>query len=439
MKPTPLFTALLALLGLPSPCAADPAPADERPEITPALIDRLLQDAKASNPGIEASSARADAAYAGSDAVRKWDDPTVSLGLWHSTPRGMNASQEGNIIYAIRQPLPVFGRPELRRGVADAEVARARLDLSYATQVLRRDLTVTLVELAYADRSLELAREDLSWLEQTVSAVDSRYRVGKSSQVEWLKAQTERAKAADNIKTLVLDREHQQVQINRLLNRNPHTLWPRFAMPALAGPVPYDDHLVRDALDLAPKLKVMRQQTEESGAMAMLTKSSRMPEIGVGLEARQYSGDAGIREGAFTVDFTLPWVNARQYDSDLRRELANKRAKERDAADYELLIREEVHRLTMDLDTARRQALLYQDEVIPLTEQTLSSADSAWQSGLGAFQDVLDSHRMLIENRLAQARAVADQAGKLADLTLLTGVFDLTSSASAYSPAETHH
>lgn len=438
MKPKQLLTLLLALQGLPCVLAAELAPEDQRIEITPALIDRLLQDAKVSNPAIEASNARADAANAQIDSVRKWEDPTFSLGLWRSTPQGMSASQEGNIIYGIKQKLPVFGRPELERNVAQAQAASARLSVSYEIQRIRRDLTVTLVEMAFADQNLELAREDLAWLEATVSAVDGRYRVGKSSQVEWLRAQTERAKAADTIKTRLLEREHQQVLINRLLDRNPHTVWPRVVLPEVAGPVQFDDHLVRDAVDFAPKLKIMRQETEASDAMALLTKRRRMPDIGVGVEARQYSGDAGIREGSLTVDFTLPWVNSRQYDNDIRRDLARKRANERDAAEYELEIREAVHAITMDLDTARRQALLYRDEIIPLTEQTLSSADAAWQSGLGPFQDILDAHRMLADNRIKLARAIADQAGKLAELTLVTGVYDLTSHASGYSPEETH-
>jgi outer membrane protein TolC len=433
------LTLFLALPGLSGLLAAASEPADERIEITPALIDRLLQDAKAGNPGIEASSARADAASAQADSVRTWEDPTVSLGLWKSTPRGVSASQEGNVIYGVRQKLPVFGRPELERGVAQAQAQVARLNVAYETQKIRRDLTTALAELAFADRNLELAREDLAWLETAVEAVDARYRSAKSSQVEWLKAQTERAKAADAIKTRQLDREHQQVLINRLLDRNPHYAWPRVEMPAVAAPVPYDDHLVRDAVDYAPKLRILRQETEESDAMTLLTKRRRLPDIGLGVEARQYTGDAGIREGALTVDFTLPWVNARRYDSDLKRDLARRRASERDAAEYELEIREAVHRITMDLDTARRQALLYRDQIVPLTEQTLSSADAAWQSGIGPFQDVLDAHRMLVDNRVTLARAITDQAGMLADLTLLTGVYDLSSHASGYSPEQTHH
>jgi outer membrane protein TolC len=439
MKTFRLIILLIAFPSLPRLLAGDGAPTDGQLAITPDIVDRLLHEARAANPALEASGARADAASAAIDSVRKWEDPTFSLGLWQSAPQGMKASQEGNIIYGVEQRLPVFGRPELARNTAEARAATARLGVAYDIQRLRRDLSVNLHELAFADRSLELGREDLRWLEATVSAVDSRYRAGKSSQVEWLRAQTERAKVADNITTLELEREHEQVLLNRLLNRNLHTPWPRVALPDVAGRVPFSDALVRDAMDWAPKLKILREETEESEAEALLTRRQRLPAIGVGLEARQYSGDAGIREGMLTVDFTLPWLNGKQYDSDLRRDLALKRARERDAADYELSIREDVHHLTVDLDNSRRQALLYRGQIIPLTEQTLSSAEAAWESGLGPFQDVLDAHRMLVENRLTVARAVTDQADRLADLTLLTGVYDLSSYTSAHSPEEAHH
>jgi len=153
----------------------------------------------------------------------------------------------------------------------------------------------------------------------------------------------------------------------------------------------------------------------------------------VGLQARQYSGDGEIREGTLSVDLSLPWVNRRRYDADFRRDQASVRAAERDAENYALGIRAELHHATIDLDAARRQALLYSNEIVPLTEQTLSSARAAWESNLGLFQDVLDARRMLVENRQALAQAITEQGRMLADITLLTGVYDLPSFAAASS------
>jgi len=412
--------------------------AGERMAITPDLVDQLLAEAQTNNPALQAAGARADAASAGVDSVRVWEDPMFTLGYWKSTSQGFEAAQQGDIIYGIEQKLPTFGRPELARHVAEAEAAKEKLNVGYETQKLRRDLTVALVELALAGESVDLAQQDLSWLEATVTAVDSRYKVGKSSQVEWLKIQTERAKAANDLTTLKLERDHRQVEINRLLNRALHAPWPVMTLPGIAGAVPDDDRLVSAALNFAPELKVMQQEIAENEAAAQVTKRQRLPEIGVGLDARQYSGDGGIREGTFTVNFSLPWLNSKGYDSDFRRDRAKVRAAERDAADYRLSVGEEVHHLTVDLDAARRQALLYRDEIIPLTEQTLASASTAWENNLGLFQDVLDARRMLVENRLALAEAVADQARTLAELTLLTGIRDFPSYVADNTPTATH-
>jgi outer membrane protein TolC len=78
----------------------------------------------------------------------------------------------------------------------------------------------------------------------------------------------------------------------------------------------------------------------------------------------------------------------------------------------------------VDLDAARRQAQLYRDQLIPLTRQTLASAQAAWEHNLGSFQDILDAHRMLLADELVLARALTDQATMLAELSFLTGSRD---------------
>jgi outer membrane protein TolC len=412
------------------------APQESPLGITPALVNQLVEEARGRNPALEAAAARADAAAEAVDSVRKWEDPVFTFGLWLPGPQGFTASEMGNLVYGLEQRLPLFGRPELRRSVAEAAAARERLNVREETERLRRDLTVALLDLALADEDVELAREALDWLDATAAAIDSRYKVGKSSQVEWLRIQTERAKAANQLTTNQLLRGRQQAQLNRLLNRDLGAPWPRIALPAIAGPVAFDDRLAAAALDFAPGLKVRQQEAMQDQAIAQLTRRQRMPEVGVGLQARQYTGDGGIREGTMSVDLSLPWLNGRHYDADIRRDQARVRAAERDADDYALGIRNELHHATVDVDAARRQALLYRDEIIPLTEQTLSSARAAWENNLGPFQDVLEARRILVENRQALAEAVAEQGRKLADITLLTGVTDVP----AFAPgnAATH-
>ncbi len=396
----------------------------------------MLVEAQGKSPALQAAGARADAASAAVNSVRTWEDPILTVGLSQPTDRGFKASEEGNLIYGVEQKLPLFDRPALARQVAEADAAKGKLTVAYETAKFRRDLTLTLIALALDDSIIELTQQDLDWLEATLSAVDHRYRVGKSSQVEWLKIQTERAKALDHLKTLKLERDHQQMEVNRFLNRDLHASWPVVTLPPVQAAVAYSDELISAAIQAEPKLKVMQQETLQAEAVSHATRQQRRPEIGVGLLGRSYTGDAGFREGMVTVSLTLPWLNAKHYDSDFQRDQARARASERDAADYLLTIREEIHHLIVDLDAARRQVLLYRDELIPLTEQTLVSANTAWANSLGLFQDVLDARRLLVDHHLMLEQSLADQARKLAELILLTGKTDFTAFALPLVPAE---
>jgi outer membrane protein TolC len=440
MKSFPSRITLLILLGAPVPGlrADESAAVSDRVEINAEFIDRLVAEAQGRSPALQAAAVRAEAANASVAAVRTWEDPTASFGLWAASSRGFPSSQEGNLIYSLDQKLPLYGRPDLRRKVAAADASREELASDFETQKLRRDLQVGLNSLALADREAEVAQQNLFWLDATLEAVDHRYRVGQASQVDWLKIQTARAMAADELKTREEEREHGAFALNRLLNRELHAPWPDVAVPELRSPIYYTEQLVGAALAAEPELKVMRQESVSAQAAADLTRRMRLPDVSVGIEARQYSGDGGFREGTATVSFSVPWLNKGRYDDDWRRDRQRKRASDFAATDYALSVREELHHRVIDLDAARRQAVLYRDQLVPLAEQTLSSAQAVWERDLGPFQDILDAHRMLLSDQISLAHALTDQGTLLAEICFLTGsrTVDAVLTLAGKSPAD---
>jgi cobalt-zinc-cadmium efflux system outer membrane protein len=400
------------------------AGAPETIVITPGLLDSLMAEAGGRSPALEAAGARTQAANAAVSSVRTWDDPTASVGLSAYSSRGFESSQEGNISYGLEQRLPLHGLPDLRRKVAAAGASGEQLASEFENQRLRRDLDLALSGVALAGEEADIAGRDIGWLDATLSDVDHRYRVGEASQVDWLKIQTERATAGDELTTKERERGHGEFTLNRLLNRELHSPWPKVALPKLRPALYYTPGLVGAALAAEPELRIMRQQGVAAQAEADLTRGQRLTDVSVGLEARQYSGDGEFREGTASVSFSLPWLNRDAYDSDWRRDQARKRAADLAAEDYELSVRELLHHHVVDLDAARRQALLYREQLIPLTEQTLSSAQSAWAHNLGPFQDILEAHRMLLADELVVARALTDQETLLAEIIFLTGARD---------------
>jgi outer membrane protein TolC len=219
--------------------------------------------------------------------------------------------------------------------------------------------------------------------------------------------------------------EHERVNLNRLLNRDMDSPWPILQLPSIASPISYDDRLVNLAVKNEPKLKMMRRQIEQASATIEMTRREKHPDFAVGAEVRNYSGNGEFRQGMLTLSFNLPWGNRKKYDAAIERERANKSAAELDAADYELAVRNDIHDLILKIDAARREALLYRDQVLPRSEIALESARSAWELSAENFRDVLDARRMLLDAQLSSARAIAEQYQIMSELVLCCGLGDL--------------
>ena len=89
------------------------------------------------------------------------------------------------------------------------------------------------------------------------------------------------------------------------------------------------------------------------------------------------------------------------------------------------MVREELHHLAVSIEAMRREALLYSDEITTRAAQALTSRLSEWESGRGAFRDVLDARRMFLESQLMSARATAEEHQMLAEMLLWTGLENL--------------
>src|SRR6185503_12256236 len=93
--------------------------------------------------------------------------------------------------------------------------------------------------------------------------------------------------------------------------------------------------------------------------------------------------------------------------------------------DQLLMVREELHHLAVGIEAMRREALLHTDEITTRSMQALTSRLAEWQAGRGAFRDVLDARRMLLESELMSARATAEEHRMLAEMLLWTGLENL--------------
>ena len=422
-----LVTLLLASAGAmaqtPTGSLPTPAPATNVIRLTPAYINELAEEMRGKSPALQAAWARTNAAAANVGTVRTWDDPMAHLG--GMAARDDMRESEGDLMYGVEQKLPLFGKPDLARRVARAELSTETANAEYQFQVLRRELAKAMFRTALVDEVVVIGQQDLAWLETTTQTMEGKFRASEATLVEVLQLQNARAKQATQLETERDRLSHERVSLNRMLNRGLLSPWPTLELPALAGPVFYNQKLVDFAIKYEPKIEMLRRQIKQAEATVASTRRQRLPDISAGLEARNYTGDGSFRQGILLFSMNVPWVNAGKYRSEVRRDEAKLKAAELDLVDYELSVREEVHQLTVKIDAARREAVLYRDQIIPRSQSALESARSGWEANRSTFRDVLDARRMLLEGLLMHARAVAEQYQMLSELVLCCGLGDM--------------
>jgi outer membrane protein, heavy metal efflux system len=390
--------------------------------ITSAFVAGLTDEMRTNHPALHALRWRANAATENVRSVRTWEDPMARVGGM-AAEREMRAD-DGDIIYGLEQKLPLFGKQQALRNVAQAEamVESSKVELQF--QTMRRDLAKALFRAAFGHRAVTLALQDIAWLDTLVNAVEANYRNGTATLTELIQSQNERAKRinqrhADEARLL-----HERIALYRFIARDSYEL-PRLELPPAASPVEFTPKLLRLAYRGEPKLRLMQQELKQGRAAVESARRQRLPDFAIGADARHYSRNAEFRSSEVFLTFNLPWGNRSKYKAEINREHARAVAIEYDIANERNALAEEIHQLTVMIGNARRAAVLYRDEIIPRSRTALEVAHTAWLSGRGMLRDVIEARRMLTEAELMYAQAVSEQYQAMSELVLCCGLGEL--------------
>lgn len=413
----------LLLLG--AACGGWPAALAESAAVvvsTP-LVNRLIDEADAHNRGLLAARARAEAARLEVAAVKRWQNPELMAG--GMAARKMMRQDDGDLMLGVGQPLPLFGKEGAARGaaLAAAKLTAAEADLEF--QTLRKEVAQAVVGLALADETLGFARRDLAWLETIEKVIQERFALGASTQLDVLKVRNELTRARERATTLAGRRVDAAALLNRLLGRGTHDVVEEFALPEPGPPVPAGERVFTLASANDPRVKLAQAAAGAAAARVKVAERERRPDASLEVAGRSYSGTGDFRAAEVVVKFSLPWLNRSSYNAMAAGARHGDKAAQFDLEEAVRETREEIQLLLTLIDSARREALAYRDEIIPRSEQALRLAEQFWPVGKAELRDVLESGRMLVEARTRAAEAIADQHRRLSELILCCGLGDL--------------
>jgi cobalt-zinc-cadmium efflux system outer membrane protein len=428
-------TGLVVALGLRAAAAQDSATDEKQPK-APAFyaeesaLRAYVGEALEKNPAMQESLARYRAALEVTSEVNTLPDPMFTFGQAIRSVETRVGPQRNTFV--LSQAFPWFGKLDLREQVAMQE-ALARFDMFSATE---REVIVQVkrayYELAYVDRALAIAREEQSLLEHYEALAQTRYSTGQGLQQGVIKIQAEITRVLSRLDLLAQQRATLEARLNTLMDRPPGSSLPP-TEPLSVPDVTLDlDALYELGAENRQELKAAEKRIEKSERSIELADKVDWPDffIGVGLinvgKRTDTPGvispppDNGKNAVSISAGISLPiWRG--KYDASMREAsdmlLAERSGYASVRNDMEYSIRDQVVRI----ETFQDQIRLFENVLIPQSEETLRSTEAAYETGQLGVLDLLDSERTLLNVRLVNARYYSDLLSALANLERAIG------------------
>lgn len=383
-------------------------------------IDALIETALANNPEITAAHRRWDAALQKIPQARALDDPMVGVDVERSGTTRFDTYSDNE--WMISQNVPWFGKRDAKGRVEEGMARKVEQEYRAKAFEITSMVKQAYYDLWQAQRELELNARNQKLMEQFVGVTTAKYEVGKSSQADVLKAETELAKLKEAMFDVQREVEKARAELNQQLNRAPET-----PVEIEAGmPTPTVAFALPAALKLAaeqrPELLAVRLGELSSAKASLdLAKKEYMPDVQFRVEARQFNGQSGIQEYDTGVFMNFPWLQLRKRKAMVREAKLNVEQKQ---FDYEALQRKtaaEVKKLYDGMEVMHHHYELFIDKIIPQQRAAVEAAQASYETDKADFLDLLDAQRMLLDFEMQNLHHTAEFYRLAAELERLTG------------------
>jgi outer membrane protein, heavy metal efflux system len=387
-------------------------------------VDALLAIARQQSPEVIALRLEADAARERAAAAGALADPLLRTELMDITNSGTAVSPSllpsriGSTKYTLIQPLPFWGKRDLKREAAqaDADAAAAGSDTGWLELAAR---IKTAYALDYAlGRQLALSREVVDLLDRLEAIGRNRYANGLAPQQDAIRARVERTALQTEIVQMEMDRHHAQVRINGLLARSPHA---ELAEPQVmrAMPASLDEPVLEQRLRARnPQLFADAARIRAAERNRDAVYRNRYPDVALGVSPTQTG--SRISEWGVMVEVNIPLQqeSRRSQERESERMVDAARAR-REASAHRLLV--ELAENASAFDAAQRIEQLTRGELLPQAQLTFESALAGYENGKVDFATLLDAQRQIRNAKQAVIKAQAEQQARLAEIEKLVG------------------
>lgn len=390
----------------------------------------LLGETLERNPRVAVLAAESQAAALKTPQAKALPDPVVSLTAWVLPPQTRVGPQLATVNLAQR--FPWFGKLGIdeEAALAGATAAEARVEADRLRLVSEvRRLAYELGFLAAERREVETDKATLSHYEELARA---RYASGIGIGQGVVKLQSEITRDEARLLEIATRRTALEARINALRDQPQGTSLPAFSIPEPLEPTLDPAQLRVEALRRRPELAEADALVVRAERLGQRAQKNYSPDFTAGLnygyvaKRRDKAGEALPPEdngqdvlGIFT-SFNVP-IHGKKLDAGVEEAAKQRLAAEERKREVTAGIDGDLGDLTSRLGLTWDRIRLFEDVLVKQAEESLRSAESAYATGTENALDLLDAERVLLEVRVATARARADFAIAAADLESVVG------------------
>ena len=381
----------------------------------------MIQEMLARNPEILAMRKQWDAATNRIAQARSLDDPTLSVQLWN-IPQSFNVTQTQNTIFGLSQSLPFPGKLALKEEVASRSAEITEQVVRSKERELIARVKQGYYDLFLAHKAIQIHHEQVRLLRQFVEIANAKFRAGKGSQADVLKAQVELSTLHQHLPALEQRRATTEALLNTLMDRDPSA---SLGVPEEPARIALDktmDDLQHLASKGRPELKAADlaiQKNEQSHALA---QRQYYPDFNVAFQRFQnFNANDGF--GAY-VAMSIPfsfWTKPK-YDAGVQEAASAVAAARAQQHTLENVTRFQIKDLLAKLQAADQVATLYHTTILPQAEQSLDAARAGYRAGKGGFLDLIETQKAWRGYQLDYFKALVDRQYRLAELEQVVGI-----------------
>ena len=386
----------------------------------------LLAYARAQSPEIRAMREEAEAAAQRVGPAGALPDPVLRVELMNINNYGNDASPSllpwkvGETKYTLMQAFPLWGKRELKRDAAAADVRQAEARTSATWAELAARIKAAYAEYYRAAGNERLTTEVLGLMTRLEQVAQARYAGGLATQADAIRAQLEQTAMRSEL--IMIDSEKRQIRarLNALLARESGApladAQELRAVPTLN---------TADASSLAERARSSNPQIQaELARVALaqktrdLTQRNRYPDLTVGVSPSQMG--SRITTWGVMLEMNIPLQQEARRGQEREAEAMVAASRSRAEALQQQLVGDLAVNLA-GLEAARRNETLLKTQLLPQSELGLQSALAAYENGKAEFAMLLEAQRQIRKARLDILKTQVEAQMRLAEIERIVG------------------